>query len=75
MFNLSNYSISQKISLVIGLLAAFALGNTALATVRFIQLDASYTVLTDHVMPSVQRMTRGLRQTVDMVYGGYRVMS
>ena len=75
MFNLSNYSISQKISLVIGLLAAFALGNTALATVRFIQLDASYTVLTDHVLPSVQRMTRGLRQTVDMVYGGYRVMS
>ena len=75
MFNLSNLSISQKISVVIGLLAAFALGNTALATVRFIRLDASYTVLTDHVLPSVQRMTRGLRQAVDVVYDGYRVMS
>ena len=75
MFNLSNFSISQKIGLVVGLLAAFALGITGLATVRFIKMDTAYGQLTNHVQPSVQRMTRSLRQAVDMVYGGYRVMA
>ncbi len=72
---LENSRIATKIGAVIGLLALFALGITAMAAFQLQKLSADYANLTTSEFPSAQRLTTANRLAVEMVYAGYRAMA